>query len=191
MPGAPWNEPSLLVGEGGTIYQTTYTFNGGYTSYISAINPSTPADFTTITVHDAAFNIRVAPDGHVYHTTQDYHAELGDYVTHVTVIDFNDPANPAPPVEIPGYPESSGVVLGPDGTAYQTTQSGSAGNHITHVTVIDPDDPAHAVTLHIPGETYGFGGPLIGADGNVYQATRTATTGTSPIFPPITTTSSQ
>ena len=113
LPGAPWNEPSLLVGEGGTIYQTTYTFNGGYTSYISAINPSTPADFTTITVHDAAFNIRVAPDGHVYHTTQDYHAELGDYVTHVTVIDFNDPANPAPPVEIPGYPESSGVVLGP------------------------------------------------------------------------------
>ncbi|MCX2930782.1 Ig-like domain-containing protein [Mycobacterium sp. CVI_P3] len=167
---------SLQMGTDGTIYLTT---NQGsvYSStitYVTLINPDDLAHPTTVRLPGFGAptdGVVVSPDGTAYQSV--FNHDGTNFYTTVTVIDPADPSNPTTTPKLLGRsntPTTSvtkGVLVGPDGTAYQTTYSGST----TYITVIQPTDPAHPTTFEIAGQPIGYDSRVfMGSDGTAYQA---------------------
>lgn len=176
VPGAPVG--NVVVGSDGAIHQTTLDYTAGGTVARVAIFEPGPENLAVVeTPGYADGGVVLGPNGIVYQNTRTGTSE--NAVTHVTVIDREQPGNPIT-IDAAGF-AAGGVVVAPNGTAYLTTGTGDHfDGYVTHVTVISPIDPANAVTFDLLGRvsedpnSEGLPAPVtISGDGTAYQTTST------------------
>lgn len=176
VPGQPYsgNSDELTAGPGGKMYVTTYTSDSD--SAITHVTVIDPTDYLNPTTTDIsgvpAGPVVIGPGGHVYQTT--FTNAYPTLTTHVAII---DPANPDHPtiVDLDGEPianfENSGVVIGSDGTVYQTTTFVNGSN--TQVAVFNTADPQNPFIVDVYGfPPYDIPGVAAGPANIVYQITQ-------------------
>jgi large repetitive protein len=172
LPGAEPYYRGIATGSDGTVYvvsvdratQKTYVTtvdSDGVVHDTSAV-PGTPADNP----------LTVAPDGTVYLTSTTYDDVRGSS-TYLAALGTDGSYRLSDPVA--GYPKS-GVVIGPDGTIYQTTDAGTK--------LVDPADTAdwelhHAPTVGLPIGAAVRGPVVVAADGTGYQTSYDSATNQS------------
>lgn len=152
-----------VVGADGTAYQVTFTWvNQGdvlYTTHVTLLDSEDPVTVdlpSAIRVNRAL----VGPDGTAFVSSR-----FGNLMQ-LAVIDPDNPTHPSV-VAIAGQ-RTDDLVFGPDGTAFQTTQSEpSTGKYLTQVTVIDPANPMNLSRIEFDGRP--VGGVESGPDGTFYQ----------------------
>ncbi|GFM24908.1 MULTISPECIES: Ig-like domain-containing protein [Mycobacteriaceae] len=135
-------EPTdFAVGEDGrasVISQTEAEVGGEtvYTTHVRIIDPSSPANPTLVDLAGNAVDIAVNPDGYVFVNTETL--EAVGFVTHLSVIDPDNAADPVPATYDIDGPSSfqAGAVVGPDGTVYLSTVGPDINTETTNVAVI-------------------------------------------------------
>ncbi|HMS76394.1 MAG TPA: hypothetical protein PKC61_14360, partial [Gordonia sp. (in: high G+C Gram-positive bacteria)] len=154
LTGVPVDGPQIAPDS--TAYQTTITGDSttGYTTQIAHI---TPTGTTTITLAgEPVGGIQFASNGTAYQTSRTGDPTTG-YTTHVTNITSGTTTT------LTGY-TGSGVTIGPDGTVYQATTTGSI-DYITAIT------PTGVTTSELTGQR--VGGIQFASNGTAYQTSRT------------------
>ncbi len=180
---------SVAFGQNGTPYLADQNFDTDAESVaIVAIDVTSPTDPLTVIADSPGFIIGPGlvsgPDGAIYLTTHTSDSASGAITTHVVAL---DPQNPGTSVrfDLEGLPQD-GVVVGPDGTAYQaTTVTSIDGSDLTTLTettrivTIDPQNPSNPVVFETPGAVLGplpsdlvVGGLSVGSDGTIFVITQ-------------------
>ncbi len=136
----------VWVGPDGAVYQVVETGSSAATFATSVyrIDPDNPG--SPITVVDAATGspgdeLLFNGNGYAYQSTFDYDTQE----THVLVIDLQNPGS-VQDVAISG---EGGIVVGPDGRAYQLATIHAGGGDATQLAVIDPQQPETPTIVNV------------------------------------------
>ncbi len=150
---------NLTFGPDGKAYVASYSYNNGYTNYLTVIDPQNPAQAVSATLpgNEYAFydNLRAyGPDGTAYLISRTYNGSTG-YTNYLTIV---GPQTPQPvTVTLPGtqYSYNSSVAVASDGTAYAITSdyNNTTGAYTNYLTIVDPQDAANPVTTNLSGLT--------------------------------------
>ena len=175
VPGNPLGIP--VIGTDGTSARTVYSGTGTaadpYRTTVIVVHPDGTVMISDPIEGQPQGSMVVDTKGNVYQTTETGDGVAQPYVTTVTVI-HPDGDTTSTVIEeesvIGGAGDSAvaGVVVGPDGTAYQTTSFGTGGTNSPYgstVTIIRPD----GTVTSVPAGVFANSGVVIGTDGNVYQ----------------------